>query len=573
MLIPTQMKTTQKNTELLKSQMKKLGLDFFLIPNSDEFASEYLPEYAKRLQFVTGFTGSNAFAIIGQKKSAFWTDGRYTLQAAAEVDADVFEIYNLADKSPLAWLRSLSPSPSHKIGFDPKLHSINSIKNYQKYFGENLISLEQNPIDSIWQSQPQKLQSKIFEHQIKYCGESSADKIKKIIAVMDQKTDAIILTNPTSVCWLFNIRASDIEYSPLLLSYAIIHSSGKAKLFDEASLKSEIKNSKNIQLDFNQANYWLCDVLQKQKINIIDKTDPCLIHKAIKNKTEIKNAIKAHQLDGLAVTRFLFWLENSLSKKQKLDEISVAEKLLEFRKAGKEFFYPSFATIAGFGSNGAIVHYHASKKTNKIIKGNSLFLIDSGGQYLEGTTDVTRTIAVGKPSKEMIRNFTLVLKGHIAIALAKFPAGTTGNNLDILARYNLWQNGLDYEHGTGHGVGSFSSVHESPPSISKRSDGVALQEGMILSNEPGYYKTGEYGIRIENLILVEKCEEKTAKFLQFKTLTLVPIDPKLVDFEMLSKQEKSWLSDYHSTIYKELKSDLKSEEKKWLEKIVGIYSK
>ncbi len=565
------------NLNSLKATLKKLNLDYFLLPNSDEFGSEYLPKYAKRLQFIAGFTGSNAFAIIGQKKSVFFTDGRYSLQAAAEIDKKIFEIYNLSEKSPLNWLlENIGENirKNSKIGFDPALHSINFIQNYQKYFGKNLICSEKNPIDPIWKNQPKPPQTKVFNHPIKYSGLSSRDKIKKIIANLDKNSDAVILTNPASICWLFNIRASDIEYSPLLLSYAIIYKNGKSELLkNHSQLTNYNLPLKSVQLDFNQTNYQIYKTLESQNITIIDKLDPCLIHKAIKNSIEIKNAIKTHQIDGLAVTKFLFWLEKSSEKNQKIDELTAAKKLLEFRKANKKFLYPSFATIAGFGSNGAIIHYQPTLKTNKKIKGNSLFLVDSGGQYLEGTTDVTRTLAVGTTSAEMIENFTRVLKGHIAIARAKIPnlssGGIAGNSLDILARYHLWQAGLDYDHGTGHGVGSFSSVHESPPSISKRNDGVALQAGMILSNEPGYYKAGEYGIRIENLILVEKFNEK---FLHFKTLTLAPIDPKLINFKMLTYPEKKWLYEYHLRIYEELKKGLNEEEKMWLKNIVRAYN-
>ncbi len=581
------------NLNLLKTAIKKLDLDYFLLPNSDEFASEYLPEYAKRLQFITGFTGSNAFAIISKnKKSAFFTDGRYTLQAASEVNKKDFESYNLSEKSPLNWLLENADKNS-KISFDPSLHSVNFVLNYQKYFGENLICLEKNPVDTIWKNQPKAPSSEVFKHPIKYSGLSSKEKIKNIIANLDKKTDAIILTNPASICWLLNIRATDVEYSPLHLSFIIVYRDGHSELFKTGlprfAHNDRVKNLKSysstslrgacaasdvviqkltVQLDFSQTNYQIYQTLKSQNINITNQTDPCLIHKAIKNPTEIKNATLAHKIEGLAVTKFLFWLENSLAKNQKIDELKAAAKLLEFRKENKKFLYPSFATIAGFGSNGAIIHYQPTSKTNKQIKGDSLFLVDSGGQYLEGTTDITRTVAAGKPTDEMIENFTRVLKGHIAIARAKFPIGTTGNNLDILARYHLWQAGLDYDHGTGHGVGSFSSVHESPPSISKRSDGVALQAGMILSNEPGYYKTGEYGIRIENLILVEKLDEK---FLHFKTLTLAPIDPKLINFKILTYPEKKWLSEYHLRVYVELEKGLNKEEGIWLKEIINEY--
>lgn len=569
------MKTTpnyQQNIHLLKQNLKELNLDYFLLPNSDEFGSEYLPDYAKRLEFITGFSGSNAFVIIGQKKSAFFTDGRYTIQAKKEVDSSIFEIFNLANKSPLLWL--LEQNELLKIGFDSKLHNINFVVTYKQNFEENLIALDKNLVDEIWQNQPKFIKSKIFKHPIKYCGISSKTKINKIIADLDNDIDALIITDPASICWLFNIRAADIEYSPLLLSYAIIDKNGNSEFFHQSLPKIVQSNQKlKIQLDFNQTNHWLYQILQQHNIVIVNKTNPCLAKKAIKNKVEINNAIIAHKIDGLAVTKFLFWLKTSIEQNHKIDELSASKKLLEFRKANKKFFYPSFATIAGFGSNGAIIHYHSSQKTNKTIRGNSLFLIDSGGQYLEGTTDITRTIAVGTPSKVMIENFTRVLKGHIAIARAKFPQGTKGSDLDALARYHLWQSGIDYEHGTGHGVGSFSSVHEAPPSISKRGGGVALQEGMILSNEPGYYEDGKYGIRIENLMIVEKTtqtklQKKLKKqFLQFQTISLAPIDNRLIDFAMLTYPEKKWLNKYHLKIYETLKSELNEKEQNWLENL------
>ena len=556
------MKTTQ-NIILLKQNLIRLNIDYFLLPNSDEFNNEYLPEYNKRLEFITNFTGSNAFSIIGQKKSAFFTDGRYILQTKTEINNQIFEIFNLANKSPLKWLLEYTKTSksSPKIGFDSKLHSINSIQEYQKHFGKNLIELDKNPIDKIWINRIQLQRSKVFKHSLKYCGLSSQEKIKNIVNTFDKNTDALILTNPTSICWLFNIRASDIKYSPLSLTFAIIHRNKETEFFHHNLPTTLNHNIKNIQTDFNQTNYWLYSILKKQKITITHKTDPCLIQKAIKNKIEIQNTIKIHQIDGLAVTKFLFWIQTST---QQIDEITATNKLLEFRQSNKKFLYPSFTTIAGFKSNGAIIHYNTNKRTNKIIQGNSLFLIDSGGQYKGGTTDITRTIAIGKPTKEMIENFTRVLKGHITLALAKFPQGTTGNNLDSLARYHLWQQELDYEHGTGHGVGSFSSVHESPPSIS-RNDNTILQEGMILSNEPGYYKTGKYGIRIENLMLITNTKNQ---FLQFQTISLAPLDFKLINFSMLTYPEKKWLKDYHQKVYDQLKYGLNNKEKNWLKTIV-----
>ncbi len=566
---------------LLKKSIKNLELDYFLLPNSDEFASEYLPEYAKRLQFITGFSGSNGFALIGQNKSAFFTDGRYTLQAQSEVNANDFEIFNLREKLPLDWLLE-NGGDSLRIGFDGKLHSVNFIQNYQKHFAQNLIMLEENPVDKIWQQQPKPPQTNLFLHQEQYCGVSSLDKIAKIIAQMAPSSEAIILTNPASVCWLFNIRGGDVAYAPLLLRYAIIYKNGESKLLfpNEVEILPAIASIKNLELDFSQANYWLYWLFLKQKINVSNCPDYCLELKAVKNAVEIKNAILAHKIDGLAVTRFLFWLEKELVNKKSISEISASEKLLEFRKQDKRFCYESFATIAGFASNGAIIHYHSSEKTNKILQGNSLFLIDSGGQYQQGTTDITRTLAVGKPTKPMIENFTRVLKGHIALARVKFPVKTSGASLDCLARSYLWQKCLDYDHGTGHGVGSFSSVHEFPPSITKKFDGRELKAGMIVSDEPGYYQSGGYGIRIENLLLVENVKSKPNQanltgfrdFLQFKVISLAPIEAKLIDFKMLTYPEKKWLYNYHLKIQQTFKNKLNPDEQEWLAALIQRFA-
>ncbi|MFT6331840.1 MAG: Xaa-Pro aminopeptidase [Lentimonas sp.] len=541
------------NLKNLKEVLQKLKIEFLLLPNSDEFNSEYLPEYAKRLEFITGFTGSNAFAIISQNKSSFFTDGRYTLQAASQVNDKDFDIFNLSKKLPLDWLKE--NVQDKKIGFDPRLHTIKQIQKYREIFGNNLIYLPENPVDEIWENQPQPPKTEIFNHDLKYCGESSESKISKITKNLNE-SEAILLTDPASICWLLNIRASDVQCTPLHLTFAIIFKNGEFELFKNQLPKVSAK-IKIIQTDFSNANFWLSEEFSKLGIDVENQIDPCLILKALKNDVEIENAIKTHEIDGCALTRFLFWLNNN----QEIDELTASQKLLEFRQENKSFIYPSFETIAGFGSNGAIIHYQVNEETNKKFEGNSLFLVDSGGQYLGGTTDVTRTVAIGEPTSDMIGDFTRVLKGHIAIARAKFPLGTKGCELDILARFHLWQAKKDYAHGTGHGVGSFSGVHEAPPSISKRSDGIALQAGMILSNEPGYYEVGKYGIRIENLMRVIDLGDG---FLGFETLTCAPLDPKLIDFKMMTYPEKKWLSNYHQEIYKKLKDILVEDEKHWL---------
>jgi Xaa-Pro aminopeptidase len=647
----------------LKKFLKDQKLDFFLLPNSDEFFSEYLLESEKRIEYLTGFTGSSATVIFGQERSYFFTDGRYILQAKQQLDLGEFEIFNIAEKSVLMWLTE-NFSVGKKLALDAKLTSLTlssslvrstedlvslaseskrmrssalRAKDDERGEGEEVdwerrvVFLEENPIDKIWKNRPAQKNSAVFSLSEKLCGLDSMSKRKQVLQGLE--ADAMIITKPENLCWLLNIRASDVEFTPLLLAYGILFKNGEVELFVEekrcpvgsAGIEFEKVNLmqpncfdlrigvlarkiKKIQIDAGTTNYWLYELLQKNNFEISDKKDPIEILKSVKNKIEIDGVIKAHEADGLALTKFLFWLENS----GEIDEILAEEKLLEFRKESPDFLYPSFASISAFASNGAVIHYRAMAETNKKFVGNgprnecgvtslemhshlvtpssakvtslemhshlvtpssakvtslemhshlvtphllrgpeitdSLYLIDSGGQYFGenfcGTTDVTRTIAIGKPSAEMIENFTRVLKGHIALASAKFPIGTTGAQLDSLARSHLWQAGLDYDHGTGHGVGHFLSVHEGPQGISKRAH-QPLLPGMILSNEPGFYAEGKYGIRIENLMLVEKFDEK---FLCFKTLTLAPIDSKLIDFEMLTRPEKEWLEEYHERI-------------------------
>jgi len=556
------------NLELLRKTLKTLNIDYFVLPNNDEFTNEYLPKNVKRLEFVTSFTGSNALIVIGQKKAAFFTDGRYTIQASAEVNNKDYEIYNLTDKNWLSWLLENSKN-NDKISFDPKLHSIASINYYQQILREReIIFLKENPVDQIWSNRPKAPATKVFIHDLKYAGISAEEKIKIISKNFAKNVDALILNSPISICWLLNIRATDINFTPIALCHAIIYKNGEVDLFIDKKrldekVRKHLKNvkiiapknleknisllkNKKIQIDPNYCNYCLASLLSESKI--IEAADPCLIPKSCKNSTEIKGAIKAHEIDGAAVTKFLLWLKNEAKN---IDEIKAAKKLLEFRKQSKEFFSSSFETISGFASNGAIVHYRATKKTNKKIEGNSLYLVDSGGQYFYGTTDITRTVAIGKPTLEQKHNFTLILKGHIALATAEFSNKTTGSDLDILARQFLQKEEKDYDHGTGHGVGCFLSVHEGPQNISKRKNAIYLKPGMIISNEPGYYKAGEYGIRIENLVLVEKSKKKG--FLKFKTITLAPIDVNLIDFKLLTQAEKSWLDNYHQEIYQKLK--------------------
>lgn len=576
----------------LKVFLKEQKLDFFLLPNSDEFFSEYLPESEKRLQYLTGFGGSAATVIFGQEKSYFFTDGRYILQAKNELDLQEFEIFNVAEKSVLTWLFE-NLTAEKKLALDSKLTSVNFVKACER-LGVKLVILDQNPVNEIWENRPQLKNSTVFYCEKKITGADSLMKRAQILQGF--KADALVITKPENICWLLNIRAADVEFTPLLLARAILFKNGAVELFVEKSrlkdplspelmglkflapqdFSTAIKNLKKAQLDLTTTNYWLYELLQKNNCEIINQADPIEIAKSCKNEVEISGAVKSQEVDGLAVTKFLFWLETAVKSGEEIDEISAAKKLLDFRKEDPNFLHESFAAISGFASNGAVIHYRASSRTNKKISSlqqQELYLIDSGGQYFGedfcGTTDVTRTVAIGQPTAEMVENFTRVLKGHIALARAKFPRGTTGAQLDVLAREHLWRAGLDYDHGTGHGVGSFLSVHEGPCGISKRAH-QELFEGMILSNEPGFYKNGEYGIRIENLMLIEKSDEK---FLQFRTLTLAPIDHNLIDFKMLTHPEKKWLHNYHAKVLEKMSDKLEKKNRIWLEEIVAIFLK
>ncbi len=582
-----------KKLSELRDTMKVKGIGCFIIPSNDEFMNEYVPGYARRLEFLTGFTGSAGMAVVTQEKAAFFTDGRYTLQATQQLPEGEYEIFNTSDVKPINWIKQNLPE-SQTLGINPMLFSKDSISRYQSVLPVNLC---EDLIDKIWHDKPQKPVSEIKLHSLAHTGKTHIDKINDITKIINERgADALLITAPDSICWLLNIRGNDVPNTPLVLARLFLESDCSGVLFVDAgsfplpegeesyhSIKIKPLNElnkflqdisgKKILLDKNNAPYSFYNEL-KEKNNIIEIPDPCTLPKACKNNVEVNGAYDAHVRDAIAVTSFLYWLEENY-KKYNVTEVFIDEKLLEFRQKDPTFVEPSFDTIAGFASNGAIVHYRASGASSKKIEGNNLLLLDSGGQYLSGTTDITRTVAIGTPSREQKHNFTLVLKGHIAIATAIFPEGTSGHQIDILARQYLWQYGLDYDHGTGHGVGSFLGVHEGPQRISKAPNEVALMPGMIISNEPGYYKNGEYGIRIENLVVVEPAiidnNDNKRKFFQFSTLTCVPFDPQLIDFTILDKKEKTWLLDYHKSINNKISTKLDIKAKAWLKTILLIY--
>ena len=580
--------------EKLRAAMRAAGVSGFLIPRADEHQGEYVPAHAERLSWATGFTGSAGMAIILEKKAAIFVDGRYTLQVRDQVAVDILTPINSADEKPTHWLES-NLKNGDKLAYDPWLHTVSEIKKLASAVegkGAQLIPHD-NLIDQIWGDQPSPPKSTVALQPLKFAGKAAAEKIKAARdAIEEMDADAFLLTQPDSICWLLNIRGRDVPHTPLALSFAIIHANARLELFiDPDKLNDEVTDALSdhitlktpddlmpslsaikgaIALDPATTGQVFKSHIEAADNKIIEKPDPCLLPKAKKNAEELEGSRQAHIRDGLAITRFLSWL--SREPLENLSEISAAQKLESLRhEAGDQDGMPlqdiSFDTISGVGPNGAIVHYRVTEATDKAFSKGTLYLVDSGGQYQDGTTDITRTIAIGTPSDEMRRHFTLVLKGMIAVSRLKFPKGTNGAHIDAFARTALWHEGLDFDHGTGHGVGSFLSVHEGPQRISKVST-IPLEAGMILSNEPGYYKTGAYGIRIENLIIVNEpapIEGGEREMMSFETLTFAPIDRALIEPNLLSVEERDWLNAYHREVFDKLSPRLEARDKEWLE--------
>lgn len=581
------MQHTEKLSSL-RSILKKDHLDGFIINRGDEFLNEYVAPYAERLAWLTGFTGSAGIAVVLPDNAAVFSDGRYILQMQQQLDQELWEYHHISHKSPLAWILDHNHLQKLKLGYDPRLMSQKNLESLQNN-KIILVPITDNPIDTIWLDQPGYPNQPIEPHPLEFSGLSHHNKIEKLQKeLLFNNEDAFIFCDPASICWLLNIRGSDVPYSPIPLVYAILYRDHVCLYADQEQYSETLSDflghtvklcSRNdiysdlrkitsfvIGLDKNQTPIGFIQLLEKQEISIHYRTNPILLPKSCKNQVEQKGAINAHIRDGIAICRFLFWLEKHGIDKS---ETVVAEKLNQFRieTGGKFYKEESFPAISATGSNGAIIHYQATKTNHSIIRENQLYLIDSGGQYKDGTTDITRTIWMGKnfaPSS-IREQATMVLKGHIALSSAIFPIGTTGSQLDVLARYALWQNGLNYDHGTGHGVGSYLSVHEGPCRISSQPFPISLKEGMILSNEPGYYLAGHHGIRLENLLLV--CKAPYDNFLKFKPLTLVPFDWKIINSTLLTPQEKNWLNNYHKQITDLIYPHLNKNEQTWLMKM------
>jgi Xaa-Pro aminopeptidase len=576
-----------------REELARRKLTGFVIPRADQQQNEYVPASEERLAWLTGFTGSAGLAIVLTQQAAVFVDGRYTLQAAKQVDAKAWNVEPLADPPPESWLAK-HLAAGDRLGFDPWLHTSAAAERLAAACakaGAELVAVDTNPLDSVWTERPPPPLGPVAVHGISFSGEAEAEKLKRIrLQIARLGVDALVLSDSHAVAWTFNIRGADVSHTPLPLSYALVPKDGRPIVFIDHrklsnSARDHLEQSADVKepdaltpqltklaqggaliaLDSATAADALSRLIQAAGGKAIRGNDPVSLLKAVKNATEIAGTRTAHRRDAVALARFLAWIDRE-APSGALTEIDAVEALESFRRDTGALKDVSFPTIAGTGPNGAIVHYRVTRKTNRRIAPGDLLLIDSGAQYEDGTTDVTRTIAIGEPTFEMIDRFTRVLRGHIAIARALFPDGTTGAQIDTLARQYLWQAGIDFEHGTGHGVGSYLSVHEGPARISKL--GITpLQRGMILSNEPGYYKTDGFGIRIENLELVVGADiagaEKPVN--AFETLTLAPIDRRLIDLNMLSGEELSWLNDYHARVRHEVRPHVDEATRLWLD--------
>ncbi|MEA2810140.1 MAG: Xaa-Pro aminopeptidase [Rhodospirillaceae bacterium] len=577
----------------LRAELKRRGIDGFVVPRADEHQGEYVPRRSQRLAWLTGFSGSAGLAIVLADRAAIFIDGRYTLAVRGQVDTDAFVPHQIPEQSPEAWIAE-NLTKGGKLGFDPWLQTVDGHERFARACqraGGEFVPVDSNPVDAVWPDRPPAPLAPVLPHPDEFAGESSQAKRARIAGAVKAKgADVALITAPDSIAWLLNVRGGDVPRTPFALGFALLHDDGHVDLFmdrrkvpdrtlawlgnavtlappDElaAALDMLGKAGKRVLIESATAPMWAATRLQAAGVALIRDADPVALPKACKNAVELEGIRRAHRRDGAAVSGFLGWLSRE-SKGGKLREIEASDRLQALRQETGKLRDLSFDTISGAGPNGAVVHYRASAASERTLEPASLYLVDSGGQYRDGTTDITRTVAIGTPSAEMRDRFTRVLKGHIALAMARFPAGTTGSQLDALARYALWQAGLDYDHGTGHGVGAYLSVHEGPHRISKMANNVALQPGMIVSNEPGYYKTDAYGIRIENLVAVReaKIDGADRRYLEFETLTLAPIDLACIEPGLLTDAERQWLNDYHRRVRETVGPEVDDTTREWL---------
>ncbi|EIJ2834533.1 aminopeptidase P family protein [Vibrio parahaemolyticus] len=582
---------TLSRVNAIREWLAQHNIDALLIPHEDEYLGEYVPAHNERLHWLTGFTGSAGAAVITQDKAAIFVDGRYTVQVTKQVPNELFEYRHLIEEPALDWIQD-NLTANASVAIDPRMHSSAWLDMAQaKLAGKlELNILSSNPIDELWHDRPAPVVSDVRLMPTEAVGQSSESKRKEIAQLVAKAgADSAVITALDSICWLLNVRGLDVSRLPVLLSHAILHADSSVEYFlDPARLPAEFAahvgtgvtvhhpealqsrleamSGKKVLLDPAISNAWFKLVLQNAGASVITAADPCLMPKAAKNEVEIAGMKACHIRDGVAMSKFLCWLDTEVAAGNLHDEATLADRLEAFRKEDPTLMDLSFDTISAAGGNAAMCHYnHENQPEPGKLALNTLYLVDSGGQYLDGTTDITRTIAIGQPSAEMIKQFTLALKGHIGVARARFPKGTRGYQIDTLARQHLWAEGYDYDHGTGHGVGHFLSVHEGPASISKKQIDVPLTEGMVLSNEPGYYRADAFGIRIENLeLVVETPTNGDFPVLSFESLTRCPIDKRNINVDMLTRPELAWLNDYHQKVWEQISPLVEGEVKEWL---------
>ncbi|HCE4621395.1 TPA: aminopeptidase P family protein [Vibrio parahaemolyticus] len=582
---------TLSRVNAIREWLAQHNIDALLIPHEDEYLGEYVPAHNERLHWLTGFTGSAGAAVITKDKAAIFVDGRYTVQVTKQVPSDLFEYRHLIEEPALDWIQD-NLTANASVAIDPRMHSSAWLDMAQaKLAGKlELNILSSNPIDALWHDRPAPVVSDVRLMPTEAVGQSSESKRKEIAQLVAKAgADSAVITALDSICWLLNVRGLDVSRLPVLLSHAILHADSSVEYFlDPARLPAEFAahvgtgvtvhhpealqsrleamSGKKVLLDPAISNAWFKLVLQNAGASVIAAADPCLMPKAAKNEVEIAGMKACHIRDGVAMSKFLCWLDAEVAAGNLHDEATLADRLEAFRKEDPTLMDLSFDTISAAGGNAAMCHYnHENQPEPGKLELNTLYLVDSGGQYLDGTTDITRTIAIGQPSAEMIKQFTLALKGHIGVARARFPKGTRGYQIDTLARQHLWAEGYDYDHGTGHGVGHFLSVHEGPASISKKQIDVPLTEGMVLSNEPGYYRADAFGIRIENLeLVVETPTNGDFPVLSFESLTRCPIDKRNINVDMLTRPELAWLNDYHQKVWEQISPLVEGEVKEWL---------
>jgi Xaa-Pro aminopeptidase len=576
------MDTTEqkRRLEAIRVKMNQYQLAMFLVPRADEHQLEYVPPSSERLAWISGFTGSAGMAVVGRAQAALFVDGRYTLQARQQATPDCWEHHHLIEDPAEKWIAE-KINKGDRVGFDPRLHTPEGLKRFEDAIGRAggvMYPLESNPIDELWPDRPAPPTGAIEIYPDSLAGESSVLKRHRMAEELKRaKVDALVISAPDSLAWLFNIRGSDLDLTPFALGFAILRADGTASLFlDSAKVSDAVRQSlkaqsngaillaepaslyasldelagQRVRVDKATGSIQIVERLKKAGASVDVGDDPCALAKACKNSAELSGIRAAHVRDGVALVRFMSWFARNAPGNE--TESSLADRIDDLRSKTEHFRTLSFNTISAAGPNAALCHYKFEKETARALKQDEIYLIDSGGQYIDGTTDVTRTLITGKPTAEMKRRYTQVLKGHIALAVARFPKGTTGSQLDALARQYLWQDGVDYDHGTGHGVGHFLSVHEGPQVIAKRPSTVGLEPGMVLSDEPGYYKTDGFGIRIENLVAVKVLDPQPNgaenTFLGFEVLTLAPYERNLIDVSFLTESERAWVDAYHARV-------------------------